>query len=133
MQIRDLPGSHIVRVPVPAAWATAGTAGDFPAFVAPFDGQVVAARLVADAAITGHATNYATLAVNKGATVLASRATDTPTDDDVAALGTFALTLNATEASRRFTEGDVIDIEKTVTASGVAVSGIIEVEFQSRG
>jgi hypothetical protein len=135
MTTRDtLLGTRRFAVYIPLAWATAGTTGEEPALRAPIRLQVTAVRFIAKAAITGHATNYATVSVeNKGAagtgtTEVASFAFDTPTTDDVAAFDEKAITLSGTAANLILVAGDVVSIKKAVAASGLAVSGIIIIE-----
>jgi hypothetical protein len=135
MTTRDtLLGTRRFPVYIPLAWATAGTAGEEPAFRAPIRLQVTAVRFIAKTAFAGHGTNYATVSLqNKGSagtgtTEIASKAFDTPTTDDVAAFDEAAITLSATAANLILAQGDVVSIKKAVAAAGLAIDGIIIIE-----
>lgn len=130
-------GPHEKSAVTPVGWATAGTVSEVVAFRAPFKLTITAVRLLADAAVTANATNFATIEVrNKGAAgsgtvVMASHAFDTVTTDDVAAFDEKALVLSATAANLDAAEGDVIAIRKTVGGTGLAVAGAVVVEYRS--
>lgn len=96
---------------------------------APISGVVSAVSIIPEAALTAHAANFRTFQViNKGqdgagATIAASRATDTPTTDDLVAFDDKSIDLSGTPANRRVAAGDVLAVSETVAASGVAHSG----------
>ena len=134
--LRDsLLGNDRHYADVPVAWATAATADEHPVFRAPYACEVKAVRYVPESAITGHATNYATLSLqNKGAagtgtTEVASFAFDTATTDDVAAMDEKAITLSGTAANLDLATGDVVSIKKAVAGTGLALDGILIIEF----
>jgi len=121
-------------IAIPVGFNTAGTADEEPGWRAPIACRVTAVRFIAETAITGDATNYATLSLeNKGTAgsgtdEVASFAFDTPTTDDVAALDEKALTLSVTPADLVLAAGDILSIKKAVTGSGMVIDGIVIVE-----
>ena len=124
---------NVIRfhVPIPVDFNTAGTADEEPVLIAPIACTVTGVTLVPETAITGHATNYATLSLeNKGAAgtgtdEIASFAFDTPTTDDVAAFDGKALTLSATPANLDLALGDVVSIKKAIAAAGMVLDGFV--------
>ena len=130
----DLAATRRHEAVLPIAFATAGTADESPLFRAEIAARVTAVRYIPETAITGHGTNYATLSVvNKGATgvgvtAVAAFTFDTPTTDDVAAMDEKALTLE-TAANLVLAAGDVLAVKKEIAAAGMALDGIIIVEF----
>lgn len=102
-------------------------------------GQVLSAYFLTAGTITAHGTNYTTLALNKrdgaggAATVMASRATDTVTTDDVAAFVPWALTLSGTVANTQFASGNVLSVSGTKASAGVTVpTGVVVVVYKER-
>ena len=132
---------NVIRfhVPIPVDFNTAGTADEEPVLIAPIACTVTGVTLVPETAITGHATNYATLSLeNKGAAgtgtdEVASFAFDTPTTDDVAAFDEKALTLSATAANLVVTAGQILSIKKALGAAGQVVEGKVRIEFEPVG
>ena len=124
---------NVIRfhVPIPVDFNTAGTADEEPVLIAPIACTVTGVTLVPETAITGHATNYATLSLeNKGAAgtgtdEVASLAFDTPTTDDVVAFDGKALTLSATPANLDLALGDVVSIKKAIAAAGMVLDGFV--------
>jgi len=124
---------NVIRfhVPIPVDFNTAGTADEEPVLIAPIACTVTGVTLVPETAITGHATNYATLSLeNKGAAgtgtdEVASFAFDTPTTDDVVAFDGKALTLSATPANLDLALGDVVSIKKAIAAAGMVLDGFV--------
>lgn len=106
----------------------AGTATDDRAFVAdvPFDCEVVAVKWNQNAALTGHAANYATFNVKKndgagGAlTTVATKATSTPGTDDIAANSKYAIPLVTT--ATKVTKGQALYFGIAKAGTGVVVS-----------
>lgn len=137
MRLRDLFGPQIVVIPCPAGWGTAATVSEVPAFVAPHDLKLTAVRFVPLTAVVGHATNNAVLSVNNrllvgvGTGIMASKAYDTVTDDDVIAYDEDAVTLSATASLLLAAEGDVITIEKAVGGTGESIDGFMQLEYVS--
>ena len=135
---KDLIGYEVERFVCPAGWATAATVSEEPAFRAPYNCTVQSVRFVPKTAITGNATNFASLeARNKGAagvgtTQVAVMPFDTPTTDDVVAYDEKAIPLSATAANLNLVEGDVLALRKTVGGTGMIIDGIIEVAFGPR-
>lgn len=120
---------RVEKLEATIAAAGAGAAQDQVVGEAPFAGEVTSVKIVPEAALTAHATNYRTFRlVNKGqagsgTTVVASFATDTVTTDDLAAFDEKALTLSAVADATDVAAGDVLAVDETVAASGVAHSG----------
>ncbi len=122
-----------VTIPAPSA---ANAAQDQTIGEAPFDGTVTGVTVVSEAAVTANGTNYRTLRVlNKGqsgagSTVVASQALDTPTTDDLAAFDEETIALSGTAANLEVNAGDILAWDETVTASGLAHSGLkVQVEI----
>jgi len=99
--------------------------------------RLVGAAFVSKAGITGDATNYNTVSLlNKGllgagTTPMASKAFDTPGDDDVPAYGSGALDLAAAEADRILAPGEVMSIDKAASGTGAAFADdLVELTFQ---
>ena len=139
MRTSDLLGDQVlVSQPVPTGWATAGTESTEPVFRAPHDLTVTAVYFLPGGDATAHATNFATLSVlnlgtdGAGTTSVAARATDTVTDDDQDDGVPWALTVSTTVADTEVDAGDVLAIDKTVAATGVAVAagGVFVIHYR---
>lgn len=93
------------------------------AFIAPFAGEIKAARLFASSAFTGQASgasgNNWLLEVLNGATVMANY--QTTTSSDIAVAGT-SMTMSTTDANRRFAAGDTITCKATKQNSASAIA-----------
>lgn len=122
-----------------AAQGTAGNAQDQVVGEAPVDGTVTSVKIVPEANLTAHGSNYRTFRlVNKGqdgngATVVASFATDTPTTDNLADFDEHALALSGVAGATTVAAGDVLAVDETVTGTGVAHSGYRVIVEISRG
>lgn len=130
------PLTRTLATTIPAQ-GTAGTAGDQTLGEAPFAGTVTAATLVAEAAITGRATDNRKFAiVNKGTDGLGTREVASITfaaGANAAAFDETALTLTATAANLAVAAGDVLAVVETINGSGMTHSGgLVQVEV-SRG
>ena len=95
-------------------------------FVAPCACRIVGVWLVDGTAKTGHADNKGTyVAYNKttgaGAVVVASRVTDTPTDDNIVANVGWSLDLSTTLSALNMSQGQVLSFK--ATEAGTATSG----------
>ncbi len=136
MFLKDLLGRHRLVVRLPTEWATAATVDDVCAFIAPFGLEVTSVKYLPDVDLTGVTATEATLEVlNKGlaGAGTAVMATHSFIDaSDAAEFVALALTLGAA-ADIVAVEGDVITIEKSVTSTGLAIAGSIEIEFRSIG
>jgi hypothetical protein len=135
-----LPGSFSVTVK--AKDLGAGAAEENPIFRNGFgaDLKLVGAALVSKAGLTGNGAAHMVLSlINKGtdgtgSTSLASKAFDTPGDDDVAAYGSGELDLAAAEADRLIPDGAVVSLDKAVVGAGMALADdLIELRFQFAG
>lgn len=121
------PSIRELEATVPAAGAA--VAQDQAIGEAPFAGTVTEVRIVPEAALVAHGTNYRTFRlINKGqagagSTVVASHATDTPTTDDLAAFDEKSLTLSVVAGATTVAAGDVLAVDETVAGTGVAHSG----------
>ncbi len=133
----ELAGDNILCIQVPAkAINVAGEA----VILAPQRGSIVAAKWVPTAAITANATNYFTLTFrNRGqagaGTVqwATARVYNVPTTGDSVANTPEALTLHATLANRDFAAGDLLSVQITHAASGLAVpDGVVAVTYRLR-
>ncbi len=137
MFLKDLFGQHTATVKLPTALATAATVDIVALFRAPFNLRVTAVRYLPNASLTGVTSTEATLDVmNRG---VDGAQTDTIAvdsfDDDLDAVAFVPLdiVLTATLADRDVDEGHIIAVEKSVTSTGLAIDGSIEVQFESRG
>jgi hypothetical protein len=108
--------------------ATAGTGDVVAAGPWPHRAEVVAVYLTdVDGGVTANATNYATVTVTNrgtdgtGTTVIASRATDTVTTDDVSQYVPWTVTLSTTDSELIIERGETLSIAITKANSGVAV------------
>lgn len=128
------PNIQKIEANVPAA--TIAATQDQTVGKAPFAGEVTAAYIVPEAALTASATDYRTWSlINKGqdgngSTVIASFASDTVTTDDLADFDEKALTLSVVADATDVAAGDILAIAETVTGNGIAHSGykvIVEV------
>ncbi len=89
----------------------------------PYKCRVVKVAYIPDAgsAVTAHATNFATLQLKVGSTVVADRATDTVTTDDQAAMTVWALNLSTTASNTTIAAGSALGLAITKDGSGVVV------------
>lgn len=100
---------------------------DIPVFVASVPIEVLGVDLIDTAAKSGHGTNKGTYSIlNKGAAgsgtaVVATRVTDTPTTDDIAAFVRWPITLSATKSLLEVAAGSVLSF--TASEAGAATSG----------
>jgi hypothetical protein len=124
-----------IEAQVPAQ-GTAGTAQDTVIDEVPFDGTITAVTVIPEANVTANATNYRTIrvlnsgAAGSGSTVVASRALDTPTTDDLVKNDEKSIPLSGTAANLEVAAGDVLVADETVAASGLAHGGyVIKVEI----
>jgi hypothetical protein len=121
------PLVQTIQATVPAA--TIAATQDQVIGEAPFDGTVTAVKLVPEAALTGNATNYRTFrVVNKGqagagTTVVASLATDATPAKDLVAFDEKTIPLSVVAGATTVAAGDVLAVDETVAASGIAHSG----------
>jgi len=128
MEASKAPRTEVLEATI-AAQGTANAAQDQVIGEAPFAGTVTSVKIVPEAALTAHGTNYRTFRViNKGqagsgSTVVASLATDTVTTDDLAAFDEKNVPLSVVTGATTVAQGDVLAVDETVAASGVAHSG----------
>ncbi len=137
MFLKDLLGRHRVVVRLPTSWATAATVDDICAFIAPFGLEVTSVKFLPDADLTGATATEVTLEVlNKGnvdGTGTAVMATlSFITAEDASAFIEHVIPLGAAADLLAVTD-DIITIEKSVTSTGLAVAGALEIEFRSVG
>lgn len=105
------------------AQATAGTADEWTAFVAPYAGRITKVDWIPKAAVTANGTNYFTLNVrNRGAngsgTTLAATRAYSATNST--ALKGESFTVSGTRANTVVAAGDTITVERLVTGTGLA-------------
>ncbi len=137
MFFKDLLGTQRFTTKLPTALATAGTVDEIVAFRAPFNLTVTAVRYLPAAALTGVTATEVTLAVKNraldgaGTTEIASLSFIDA--EDAVAFDEKTIPLTATVADRDALEGELVTIEKTVTSTGLALDGTVEIEFSSNG
>lgn len=135
MQEKEISGERIVRYFVPGQ-ATAGTVDDWVLFVCHQNITLTAVKLIPNAAITANGTNYFDLAViNKGAAAGGSTSMATRSwiaTNSVAFVGE-SMTLSGTAANLLAASGDVLDLQRTVTGTGLAMPDMhVELRFKLR-
>lgn len=135
MQVKELRGDHTLAVQV-AGNATAGTADEFLAFVAPFNLKITGVKWVPAAAITANGSNYFTLTLRNrkadasGTALPASRAYSATNST---AFVSEAMTLSSTAADLNVAAGEVLTVEKLVTGTGLAMpDGEVQISYQGR-
>lgn len=135
MQLKEMGGTLIDRLFVPGQ-ATAATVDDWTLKVVDLKLTLVAVKLVPNAAITANGTNYFDLAViNKGAAAAGttSMATRSWIATNSVAFVSESMTLSATTANLNAAAGDVLDLQRTVTASGLAMPDLlVELHYKLR-
>lgn len=136
MQFKELSGTLVHRFFVPGQ-GTAGTVDDWALMVVQNDLKLIAVKLIPNAAITANGTNFFDLAViNKGAAAAGSTsmATRSWAATNSVAFVAETMTLSATAANLLAVAGDVLDLSRTVTASGLAMPDmLVEVHYQLTG
>lgn len=115
------------QVCIPLGVVDASGPQDIPVFVASVAIEILGVYLMDTTAKSGHADNNGTYSIiNKGVAgdgtaVVATRVTDTPTADDIAAFVDWPITLSATEANLEVAAGSVLSF--TAAEAGTATSG----------
>ena len=115
----------------------ASAAPEVLVFTAPCACRIVGIWLADGTAKTGHGTNYGTYtAYNKttgaGAVVVASRATDTPTTDDIVANVGWPVTLSTTLSALNMAQGECLTfkaVEAGAATSGDLVTALVSVAY----
>lgn len=113
--------------------AVAGTDYVFAFFRADFDGYIVGARIIPHAALTANDTNYSTLTIQTVEGTPDVKAT--LTTQITGGSGDWVLNTpeELTVGDTGFSDGDVLALASTKTASGVAVpAGIIQLDIVPR-
>lgn len=135
MQFSEMSGEFIVRYFVPGQ-ATAGTVDDWVLLVAEAKLTLTAVKITPNAAITANGTNYFDLAViNKGAAAAGSTsmATRSWVATNSVAFVAEAMTMSATTANLNAAAGDVLDLQRTVTGTGLAMPDmLVELRYKLR-
>lgn len=133
-QENELRGDRTLLIPVPGQ-ATAGTVDEFSGVVAPINMKITGVKWIPAAAITANATNYFTLTLRNRTT---GAGTAVPASRSYAATNSVAfvaeaMTLSGTAADLNVASGDVLTVEKLVTASGLAMpDGVVQVTYRAR-
>jgi hypothetical protein len=135
MQFSEMSGEFVVRFFVPGQ-STAGTVDDWVLLVAEAKLTLTAVKITPNAAITANGTNYFDLAViNKGAAAAGSTsmATRSWAATNSVAFVSESMTLSATAANLNAAAGDVLDLQRTITASGLAMPDMnVELRYKLR-
>ncbi len=137
MFFKDLLGTQRVTVKLPTALATAATVDEIVAFRAPFNLTVTAVRYLPAAALTGVTATEVTLAVDNraldgaGTTEIASISFIDA--EDAVAFDEKEVPLSGVAADQDVLEGEIVTIVKSVTSTGLALDGTVEIEFSSNG
>jgi hypothetical protein len=133
--LSEISGDHATRLFVPGQ-GTAGTVDDWVVMVADQNITVTGVTIVPNAAITANGTNFFDLTlVNKGGAAGGSTsvATRSWAATNSAAFVAEAMTLSGTAANLNVAAGDVLDLARTVTASGLAMPDmLVVVKFKLR-
>ena len=123
---------------VPLGTVDASGPDERPVFVANDACRILAVNLVDTAAKTGHADNYGKYElINKGAAgagtgVVASRYSDTPTTDNIAAYVAWPLTVSGTASLLNLDAGNVLQFkasEEGSAASGDLTDALLVIEY----
>lgn len=134
MQRSELAGDHIARIFVPGQ-ATAGTVDDWVLLVAEYNITVTGIKLIPNAAITANGTNYFTLtATNKGAAAAGTAVVGTRSWAATNSVAFVSETMTAgAAADLNLAAGDVLDLARTVAASGLAMPDmLVQVAYKTR-
>lgn len=135
MQLTEMGGTLIDRLFVPGQ-ATAGTVDDWIIKVCDVKITVVAVKITPNAAITANGTNFFDLAlINKGAAAAGSTsmATRSWAATNSVAFVAESMTLSATTANLNAAAGDVLDLQRTITASGLIMPDmLVELHYRLR-
>ena len=123
----NAPNSRVLTANVPAAGAA--VVQDQVIGESPVTGQVTEVVIYPEANVVANAVNFRTFRlINKGldgngAVVVASFATDLPTTDDLADFDEKGIPLSVVAGAVNVAEGDILAMDETVAAAGVAHSG----------
>lgn len=132
----DIPGTHMIRIPVAAAMASASTDDELYAATVPANATITAVKWIPSAAVTANGTNYTTVSVRNrkaDASGTALPATRSYAATNSAAYVPESMTLSATAADLSVAAGDVLTVQRLHTASGVSVpAGVVEVSVKWR-
>lgn len=135
MQLKEMSGTLIDRLFVPGQ-GTAGTTDDWTLKLCDSNLTLVALKIVPNAAITANGTNYFDLAlINKGAAAggSTSMATRSWIATNSVAFVAESFTLSATAANLLAAAGDVLDLQRTITASGLIMPDmLVELHYKLR-
>ena len=110
---------------------TGSNSTELPVFVAETACRIVAVDLVDITGVTAHTANYgiATLTnkgtAGSGSDVVAVRATDTPTTDNIAANTPWALVLSTTQANLEVGAGECLCFSWTEAGTGQDLAGAL--------
>lgn len=129
MQSNEMAGDLLVRAFVPGQ-GTAGTPDDWAILEAEQAITITGARLIPNAAITANGSNFFDLAlINKGAAGAGntSVATRSWAATNSVAFVPEAMTLSGTAANLNLAAGDVLDLARTVTGTGLAMPDMLVV------
>ncbi len=121
-QLSEIAGDFTARV-VLEAQGTAGNTDSWVVLLADSNITITSVTIVPRAAITANGTNYFTLTlVNKGAANAGSTAVATRAWSATNSVANTAetMTLSSTAADLNVASGDVLSIDRTVAASGLA-------------
>ncbi len=134
---RDLLGGARVTVKLPTALATAATVDEIVAFKAPYNLTVDAVRYLPNVDLSGVTATEVTLAVNNreldgaGTVEIASLSFVTAVDAD--AFEEKVIPVTSTVLDAEVDEGEIVTIVKSVTSTGLALDGSVEIEYHSNG
>lgn len=135
MKLKDIAGDHVLSIPI-AAQSTAGTPDSFGGVRVPFACTVQSVGWTPQAAVTANGTNYVVLSLLNGGQTGASTtsvATRSYAATNSVALTAEAMTLSGTAANLNLAEGDILYVDRAVTASGVATpKGTVNVVVRAR-
>lgn len=95
---------------------------------APSAGEVLACYFTNGATVVGDTTNNRVFELLNGTVVMATKTTDTPTTDDIAANTKYEITIAGTVANRKFAAGDTLVFNASDTGTGPALTAPSRVE-----
>jgi hypothetical protein len=133
--LKEIRGDSLLP-DVYVATIAAGSVGEAPGFVVPWNALVTAVRWVPSAAITANGTNYFTLILrNRGG---AGAGATQPATRSYAATNSVAfvselMTLSSTATDLQLAAGDVLSVQKTEAGTGLTMPiGTVQVYLRAR-
>ena len=131
IDMKHIPSGQTKTAPMITHLAATATE-EIPFWIAPFNLKVTGVNVGVATAVTGQDTNYTTLSIINGSTVVATL--DLTDGNDLTADTQNALTLSSTAANLLITAGSPVYFKFTKEGSGLLVPpSVVEVQFVPYG